>query len=154
MEGIFPPQILHPSFQGTQRAQRAFLVGKSVVSDLDLFESEVCLTLCSNMIPWSAMRHASLSVDSFLMWINTSSKPSSPISSLVVKGENKNQHNIHKTELRGSKQFSPVSIKQLGVSLSIAGYPPEFRQVFLAVCRYTYSWVERGTTQVDPTKSN
>ena len=70
--------------------QRAFLVGRSVASDLDLFESVVCLTLCSIISPWSAMRQASRSADSFLMWINTSSKPSSAISSLSERKKEKN----------------------------------------------------------------
>lgn len=81
--------------------QRAFLIGRSVVNPLPLLldlllDWEVCfptgLTLCSIMSPWSAMRQASLSEDSFLICINTSSKPSSAISSLIESKENKHQY--------------------------------------------------------------
>lgn len=70
---------------------RTFLIGSAVDSPpplplLLLLDWDVCLpkgfTLCSIISPWSAMRHASLSGDSFLIWINTSSKPIDAISSL------------------------------------------------------------------------
>ena len=77
--------------------QRAFLIGSTVASPsplplLLLLDWDVCLpkgfTLWSIMSPWSAVRHASLSDDSLLIWINTSSKPREAISSLKRGKEN------------------------------------------------------------------
>ena len=101
-----------------QSSQRAFLTGKlatnppELVLDL-LLDREDCfptgLTLCNFMRPWSAMRHASLSDDSFLICINTSSRPSSTISSLRVK--NKNNHKIIITKIFAFRSSFTWSLK-------------------------------------------
>lgn len=113
-----------------QSAQRAFLTGKlatnppELVFDL-LLDREDCfptgLTLCNFMRPWSAMRHASLSDDSLLICINTSSRPSSTISSLRVK--NKNNHKKIITKIFAFRSSFTWSLKFYVIpSIAQTGY--------------------------------
>ena len=52
VEGYFFISTFNLTFwRSHHMVQRAFLVGRSVASDLDLFESVVCLTLCSIISP-------------------------------------------------------------------------------------------------------